>query len=165
MKNLITRLQDRGQVYWQARSTSEQRALLALAAVLALALAGQLLWTLQQSRQQLRQQLPRLATAAESMGQQLLAWQTLTAGGAKALPALPAEEIKQRLARLDSKLKINWRGEEQLAVSGEVAFDDWLKEVGELQRDYRLVVVHMQALPAAAGRVALEAELSRSKAP
>jgi type II secretory pathway component PulM len=161
MKNTFTRLQS----LWQVRSPSEKRALAALAAVLLIALAGQLLWTLQQSRQQLRQQLPRLATAAENMRQQLLVWQSLSAGAAKAPPPLAQEEISRRLSGVDGKLKISWRGEEQLAVSGEVAFDAWLKEIGELQRDYRLLVTRLQALPAGTGRVALEAELARNHAP
>ena len=161
MNDSITRLQG----LWQSRSASERRALTVLAVVLLTALAGQLLWTLLQTRQHLRQQLPRLASAAENMSQQLLAWQTLTAGGAKAPPPLVQNEIERRLSSLDNKLKISWRGEEQLAISGEIAFDAWLKEIGELQRDYRLVVTRLQAVPAGAGRVALEAELARSHAP
>lgn len=161
MKNTFIRLQS----LWQLRSPSEKRALTTLAAVLLIALSGQLLWTLQQSRQQLRQQLPRLASAAESMSQQLLLWQTLSADGPQAPPPLVQEEINRRLSGLDGKLKISWRGEEQLAVSGEIAFDAWLKEVGELQHDYRLVVTRLQAVPAGAGRIALEAELARNRAP
>lgn len=161
MKNLVAPLRRS----WQARSPSEQNALKRLAAVLLIALAGQLLWNLQQARQHLRQQLPRLASAAETMHQQLLAWQTLSAGAAPTRPALPHDEISRRLAQIDGALKITWRGEEQLELSGEIAFDAWIKEIGDLQRDYHLVVVRLQALPAATGRVTLEAELARSGTP
>lgn len=151
--------------YWQARSAKERRALKLLLGVLLLAGLVQLTWQAQQSRRMLRQQVPRLATEAEHMRQQLQAWQSLAATQEKTLPPLPRREVEQRLRALDNALKIAWTGEAQLEISGEAPFDAWLTEIGDLQRDYRLHVVRLQALPAAPGRVTLNAQLGREDAP
>lgn len=151
--------------YWAARSGREQRALRLLAVALAIALLTQGLWSLLQTRHQLRQQLPGLASAAEAMGQQVQAWQALRAGRGQSLPALIPADIDRRLGELDGTLKATWEGPAQVHVAGQVAFDAWLGCLGELQRTDRLIVVRLQAVPAGAGRITLEADLARPAQP
>jgi type II secretory pathway component PulM len=147
--------------FWAARSGSERRALSVMAAVVALALVTQLLWSVEQSRQQLRRQLPTMAAEAESMRQKLGEWQLLAASTPPrpSVSATLQKEASRRLAALGGGVSAVWVGPGQLRLSGTVSFDTWVAWLGEMQQDFRLTVIRAQITPSGSGRVRLEADL------
>lgn len=147
--------------FWAARKPSERRALMAMAVVVGLAALAQLVWTAEQSRQRLRQQLPAFSAQVEAMRQNLAEWRRLESGG-QASVALSDErrkEAERRLAALGGGVSGAWLGPTQWRLSGTVAFDAWVAWLGEMQQDFRLAVDQAQVTPVGPGLARIEADL------
>jgi type II secretory pathway component PulM len=146
--------------FWKSCQPNERRALAAMAIVLLLAAAGQLLWSAQTGRERLRSQLPRLTAELERLRAGAEEWQSLSA-----LPerqtAIPDEGARREIAAGAQVLGLAaaWRDMGTLQVSGQTDFDSWVKWLGQVHQDYGLHVVRAKAQAAGPGQVTLEAEL------
>lgn len=154
------------QNFWQARDARERRALRLLAAFIAAALLIQALWSLESSRQRNLRQLPQLAAKAEWMRQAVDDWQRQNAQASPRQPLAPdalQREVQQRSQALGKALKIEWRGSDSLRFSGQAPFDGWINLLGELHRDFGLIVHQAQVTAAGPGLVNIDAELQLAR--
>ena len=71
--------------------------------------------------------------------------------------------VQQRSQALGKALKIEWRGSDSLRFSGQAPFDGWINLLGELHRDFGLIVRQAQVTAAAPGLVNIDAELQLAR--
>lgn len=148
--------------FWQARQAREKRALKLMLVIVGVALAAQLLWSLDSERRKLRDQLPRLAGQAATMAQIKQEWLTLSAPGASATapdPALLRDSVNQRLAQLGPGIAAQWAGDGTLRLSGQTRFADWVSWLAAVQGAERMFVVSATVHADSAG-IRVEAELA-----
>lgn len=158
-RQLLKRWQSTAQAAWQQRAPRERRALGWLGGVLIIALAGQLLWSLESARRNQQRLLPRLAADAERMAALAADWRALAADLAAAgeQPHNTARQrIDRRLPELGPDINAQWRDGDELQLHGKVDFATWLRWTAAMQQEYRLVLSRSRCV-ASAGGVDLEA--------
>lgn len=161
MQNLI----NQGRQRWQQLSQREQRLLLLMAIVLGGALFYVALW------EPAHRQSARLAASVAGLQaeKQLVATLASEARGLKPqaeVAPLAAAELKLMLQPLLQQaglgnLQLAEEGGFGVRVSGEVAFDDWVKATGTLAAQ-QVRILRLQADAAGPGRVKLDAVLAHA---
>lgn len=138
---------------WQARQPRERRALAGLAALLALLLLAQVGWSLEQARQAVRRQLPRLAADAERMRALAAEWQALSADSSAPAtrPELQRQSIDRQLGELGRAVTARWSADGQLQLQGQVDFATWLRWSATMQQQHQLLPERLHLVPAGTG--------------
>ena len=161
MQNLI----NQGRQRWQQLSQREQRLLLLMAIVLGGALFYVALW------EPAHRQSARLAASVAGLQAEKQLVETLASEARGLKPQaevapLVAAELKLMLQPLLQQaglgnLQLAEEGGFGVRVSGEVAFDDWVKATGTLAAQ-QVRILHLQADAAGPGRVKLDAVLAHA---
>jgi type II secretory pathway component PulM len=149
----LTRLISSLQAAWQARQPRERKALAGLAGVLALLLLAQAGWSLEQARQGVQRQVPRLAADAEKMRALADEWQLLSADSSalELRPEILRQSIDRQLGELGRQVTARWLAEGELQLQGQVDFATWTRWSATMQQQHRLVPERIRILPAATG--------------
>lgn len=146
---------------WAQRAPGEKRTLLIGAALLLIALLGQLLWTAQHERERLAQQLPKQAQQLASVQAGAREWQRLATLPARQAGVL-SDSTRQQIVASAQALGLvgQWRDMNNLSLRGQCSFDAWVKWLGEMQRNYGLTATSAKVGKMGAGIVSVDAELS-----
>lgn len=152
----LNALRQRGSACWRQRSPREQQALRRLAAVLAVAIAAQLLWSLDAARREQARRLPALAAEAARVTALGAAWREI--GEAPPPPRADVVEraLAPRLGELGADVVGRWQGDGSLSLSGYVEPARWLRWSAAMQQEYRLHLARCQ-LNGEGGRIRIEA--------
>lgn len=154
MNSLVLRIRQSLINFWQQCAPREQLALQIMAIVLVFAALAQGAWSLEQRRQLLLRQLPRLAAAAEQSDRLYHDWQELTAtNAARPLPRpeILRQAVEQRLGELGPGLSVRWNGPGELQLEGRGELARWLNWVAAMQRENRLLLQRARLQPAGEG--------------
>lgn len=129
----------RAAIFWAARSPREQGILRLAAGILALALAGQLLWQLEDARRRQLRQLPELAAQAAQMTALANAWQRLAATPAAPVDAAALRSVVQtRLGELGPGIAAHWEDDGRLTLRGSAGLAGWLRWTAAVHQEHRL---------------------------
>lgn len=129
----------RAAIFWAARSPREQGILRLAAGVLALAIAGQLLWQLEDARRRQLRLLPELAARATQMAALAAAWQGLAATPLAPVDAAALRSVVQtRLGELGPEIAAHWEDDGRLTLRGKAALTAWLRWTAAVHEEQRL---------------------------
>jgi type II secretory pathway component PulM len=129
----------RAAIFWAARSPREQGILRLAAGVLALAIAGQLLWQLEDARRRQLRLLPELAAQATQMAAITAAWQGLAATPVAPVDAAALRSVVQtRLGELGPEVTAHWEDDGRLTLRGKAALTVWLRWTAAVHEEQRL---------------------------
>ncbi|WP_374325065.1 type II secretion system protein GspM [Azonexus sp.] len=129
----------RAAIFWAARSPREQGILRLAAIVLGLAIAGQLLWQLEDARRRQLRQLPELAAQATQLAALAAAWQGLAATPVAPVDAAALRSVVQtRLGELGPDIAAHWEDDGRLTLRGSTGLAGWLRWTAAVHEEHRL---------------------------
>lgn len=129
----------RAAIFWAARAPREQAILRLAAVVLGLAIAGQLLWQLEDARRRQLRLVPELTAQAARMTALAGAWQRLAATPLAPVDTAALRSVVQtRLGELGPGIAARWEDDGRLSLRGSTALAAWLRWTAAVHEEQRL---------------------------